>query len=289
MHDLFSCRNCVHNCSQTTNIGRGVGYCLQHNSVIFDPDDTTCKYLHRKDLPFFVVDEAIREHAAEFAPYSGLVRLSTKEPLLRAFYSEKHAWEHDTFDAIVNTLAQYHRTERAWVFIEAFSSGLDGRRALTHAALVRRYMDNCGTWRSSYRLLLAYIQELDAEPQFVDRDLVNGDHDPAETRQQALWDVVFTRISGVQEYGFHAGLEELMWATDALGEGLATLNWPLLKGKLGDKRSSFRASSSAGCFFRMSWLFAPFRMRFSRNRLSLGLSTLCRLSGFLDMNQSPQK
>lgn len=150
-------------------------------------------------------------------------------------------------------------------------------------------MDNCGTWRSSYRLLLAYIQELDAEPQFVDRDLVNGDHDPAETRQQALWDVVFTRISGVQEYGFHAGLEELMWATDALGEELATLNWPLLKGKLGDKRSSFRASSSAGRFFRMSWLFAPFRMRFSRNRLSLGLSTLCRLSGFLDMNQSPQK
>lgn len=239
MHDLFSCRNCIHNCSQTTNIGRGVGYCLQHDSVIFEPNDTTCKYLHRKDLPFFVVDEGIREHAAEFAIYSGLVSLSTKQPLPRAFYSEKHAWEHGSFDAIVNTLAHYHRTERAWVFIEAFSSGLDGRKALTHAALVRRYMDNCGTWRSSYRLFLAYIQELDEEPQFAARDLVNGEHDATEALDQALWDVVFTRISGVQEYGFHAGLEDLMWATDALGEGLATLNWPVLKGALREKRGEW--------------------------------------------------
>ena len=255
MHDLFSCRNCVHNCSQTSYIGQGVGYCLQHNSVIFDPDDTTCKYLHRKDLPRFVVDEGVGEHAAEFATYSALVRLSTKEPLPRAFYSEKHAWEHGSFDSVVNALAQYHRTGRSWVFIEAFSSGLDGRRALTHAALVRRYMDNCGTWRSSYRLVLAYLQELDAEPQFRDQDLVNGNRgDLAEVRQEALWDVAFTRISGVQEYGFHAGLEELMWATDALGEGLATLNWPVLKDKLSEKRTDWtkriiRHATKEGAFF----------------------------------------
>lgn len=240
MHDLFSCRNCVHNCSQTSNIGPGVGYCLQHNSVIFDPQDTTCKYLHRKDLPFFVVEEGIREHAAEFASYSALVSLSTKEPISRAFYSEKRAWERHSFDAIVNTLAQYHRTKRAWVFIEAFSSGLDGRRSLTHAALVRRYMDNCGTWRSSYRLFLASIQDLDTEPQFADRDLVNGEHaDLDDVREEALWDIVFTRISGVQEYGFHAGLDELMWASDSLGDGLATLDWPVLKEMLSEKRTEW--------------------------------------------------
>lgn len=258
MHDLFSCRNCVHNCSQTSNIGRGVGYCLQHNSVIFVPDDTTCKYLHRKDLPFFAVDEGVREHASEFATYSALVTLSTKQPLPRAFYSEKHAWEHGSFDAIVNALAQYHRTERAWVFIEAFASGLDGRRALTHAALVRRYMDNCGTWRSSYRLVLASIQELDAEPQFRQHDLVNGHNgDLAEVRQEALWDVVFTRISGVQEYGFHAGIEDLMWASDALGEGLATLNWPMLKEELTKKRADWTDriighATKEGAFFASS-------------------------------------
>lgn len=240
MHDLFSCRNCIHNCSQTSNIGRGVGYCLQHNSVISNPEDTTCKYLHRKDLPFFVVNEGVSEHAAEFASYSGLVRLSTKDPIQRAFYSERYAWEHDSFDAIVNTLAQYHRSERAWVLIEAFSSGLDGRRSLTHAALVRRYMHNCGTWRSSYRLFLAYIQELDVEPRFADRDLIDGENaDFDAVRNEALWDVLFTRISGVQEYGFHAGLDDLMWASDSLGDGLAALNWTALKEKLGEKRSEW--------------------------------------------------
>ncbi len=240
MHDLFSCRNCVHNCSQTLNVGRGVGYCLQHDSVIWEPDDTTCKYLHRKDLPHFVVDEATAEHAAEFASFSALVGLSAKKPIARAFYSEKYAWEHDSFDAIVNALAQYHRTRRSWVFIEAFSGGLDGRRSLAHAALVRRYMDHCGTWVGSYRLVLAFVQELDIEPRFDDRDLVNGEGaDLDEVRDEALWDVVFTRIAGVQEYGFHAGLEDLMWASDGLGEGLATLNWPLLRTTLSEKRAEW--------------------------------------------------
>lgn len=240
MHDLFSCRNCVHNCSQSANIGRGVGYCLQHNSVIWEPDDTTCKYLHRKDLPQFVVDEGIREHAAEFATFSALVRLSTMRPVPRAHYSEKYGWEHKSFDVLVNTLAQYHRTERSWVFIEAFSSGLDGRRSITHASLVRRYMDNCGTWTSSYRLLLAYIQDLDSEPQFREQDLVVGDDgDVDSAREQGLWDVVFSRISGVQEYGFHSGLEDLMWATDQFGKGLTDFDWPKLKSELTVKRNEW--------------------------------------------------
>jgi hypothetical protein len=240
MHDLFSCRNCVHSCSQSANIGRGIGYCLQHDSVIWEPEDTTCKYLHREDLPPFAVDEGIREHAAEFATFSALVSMSTMESVPRAFYSEKHGWEHNSFDVIVNTLAQYHRTERSWVFIEAFSSGLDGRRSLTHAALVRRYMDNCGTWVSSYRLFLAYVQDLDAEPQFSDRDLVvNGDGDVDAVRSEALWDVIFTRVAGVQEYGFHAGLDDLMWATDSLGDALADCNWPVLKSELGKRREEW--------------------------------------------------
>ena len=46
---------------------------------------------------------------------------------------------------------------------------------------------------------------------------------------EALWDVFFTRISGVEEYGFHSGLEELMWATDQLNGSLADFNWDGLK------------------------------------------------------------
>ncbi len=47
--------------------------------------------------------------------------------------------------------------------------------------------------------------------------------------QEALWDVFFTRISGVEEYGFLSGLEELMWVTDQLGDSLLDFDWERLK------------------------------------------------------------
>src|SRR5208282_4055783 len=31
-----------------------------------------------------------------------------------------------------------------------------------------------------------------------------------------LWDVIFVRMSAIQEYGWHAGLERLIWASDAV-------------------------------------------------------------------------
>jgi hypothetical protein len=35
MDELFSCRNCIHNCGQSLLIGPGSGFCLQHESVIW--------------------------------------------------------------------------------------------------------------------------------------------------------------------------------------------------------------------------------------------------------------
>jgi hypothetical protein len=88
-------------------------------------------------------------------------------------------------------------------------------------------MDNCGTWRSSYRFALAIIQELPNTPHFLDEDLnTDGVAINAETRQDAVWDVFFARLSGIQEYGFHSGIEKLMWATDQLNGSLASLDWP---------------------------------------------------------------
>jgi len=188
MDALFSCRNCVHNCGQSLNIGTGLGYCLQHNSLIANPDDTTCKYLYRKDLPRFVVEEGIEEHAAEFVRFPALVSLSTKEPIQKMWYSERVGWERHQFDPIVLLSAQYHRTDRAWVLIQAMSSGIDGRRSLSHASLVRRYMNQCGTWTSSYRLALAVIQELDSTPRFSTDDLVVRKGDTLEeVATDALW------------------------------------------------------------------------------------------------------
>src|ERR1700678_3918496 len=98
MDELFSCRNCIHNASQSLNVGRGAGYCLKHDSVLERPEKSTCKYLHRKDLPRFVVDEGLREHAAEFAGFSGIVSLDTRQPISRKYYSERFAWDHGIFD-----------------------------------------------------------------------------------------------------------------------------------------------------------------------------------------------
>jgi hypothetical protein len=240
MDELFSCRNCIQNCGQSLLIGPGSGFCLQHESVISEPEQTTCKYLHRKDLPFFVVEEGTREHAAEFTGFAGMASLHTKKPIEPIRYSEKLRWEKGSFDPIVHALAQYHRIEPRWGLISAFSGGVDGRRSLTHSSLVRRYMKHCDNWTSSYRLVLGLLEEIDILPQFDHRSLLplagtsNG-----EVADQAIWDVVLTRLSAVQEYGWHAGIESLMWATDAVNGSLAELNWPGLQQELSTVRGSW--------------------------------------------------
>ena len=210
MDELFGCRNCIHNCGQALHVGQGAGYCLQHGSVILHPERTTCKYLHRKDLPYFVVDEGTREHAAEFAFHAGLVRLNTYKSIGLIRYSERRAWETGQFDPLTHALAQYYKAERRWVFIQAFTAGVDGRRSLTHACLIRHFLDHCGTWTSSYRLILGLLEEIDDTPQFSSKALLIEEGGSLhEVAQEALWDVLFTRLSTIQEYGWHAGLEEL--------------------------------------------------------------------------------
>lgn len=233
MEPLFCCRNCIHNSGQSLNIGPGAGFCIKHDSILFNPHSTTCKYLHRKDLPSFVVDEGVREHAAEFATFSSLVDMSSLKPLARILYSEKYAWEKHIFDPVTHSLAQYHKSKPSWVFVQAFTGGLDGRRSLVYSGLIRRYMDHCGTWASSYRLVLALVKEMDVEPIFSDANLVlNSDLEIEDVKNEALWDVVFSRIALLQEYGFHSGIEDLMWASDALNGGLSCLDWSKLKDEL---------------------------------------------------------
>ena len=227
MDELFSCRNCIHNSGQTLNIGRGVGFCLQHDSVIWDSSRTTCKYHFRGDLPWFVVDEARNEHAAEFARFSGLVDLYKKENIDRIFYSERFTWERSQFDSVTNALARYHQSAKKWIFIEAFSGGVDGRRSVARSCLTRRYMSICNTWRSSFRLTLDIVSQLAVKPEFVPSDVCEERGGPEE----ALWDVVFSKLSLVQEYGWHDGLTDLQWITDSI-DSLTELNWEPIRAQL---------------------------------------------------------
>lgn len=240
MDELFSCRNCIHNCGQSLNVGPGAGYCLKHDSVIVEPERTTCKYLHRKDLPHFVVDEGTREHAAEFALFPRLVALDTQLPIERIQYSERYYWESKKFDPLTHALAQYFKAQRRWVLIQAFTGGSDGRRSLAHASLVRHYMDHRGTWTSSCRLVLGLVEEIEETPHFTRKSLLpdNG-MPPEDVEKEALWDVVFVRLSAVQEYGWHAGLKELIWASDTLNGSLGAFDWPRLQKELSALRDEW--------------------------------------------------
>ena len=225
---LFSCRNCVHNAAQTVNLGPGIGFCLQHNSIVRHPETTTCKYLHRKDLPQFVVDDGVRQHAAEFAFYPRLVSLATGKPvsIQPHHYSERVAWERGEFSPVTHTLAQYFKMKPRWILIQAFGGGLDGLRAIAHASLVRRYLAHCGHWTSSYRLVLALLQDVDVEPRFAARDVIVNGANVDEVTRDALWDVVFARLACIQEYGWHAGIEDLTWITDSINGALSEFDWP---------------------------------------------------------------
>lgn len=233
MDVLFSCRNCIHNGVQTLSTGVGTGFCLKFNSVLHEPDTTTCKYLHRKDLPRFVVDEGLREHAAEFAGYSGIASLVTAKPIPPVPYSEQFDWEQNSFSPLMHAVAQYHKTTRHWIMVQVFAGSVDGLRAAAHASLFRRYLDKCGKWQSSWRLVLALIQELDIKPMFTPDMLLTDD-----SEEEALWDVFFVRLSGIQEFGWHAGLDEMRWASDSLNGSLLAFDWKTLQPELSKLRTS---------------------------------------------------
>lgn len=237
MSALFSCRNCVHNCGQSLRLGHGPGFCLKHNSVIAKPDDTTCKYLHRKDLPVFAVEEGVREHAGEYAFFPAMVLMSKKKPIPVTRYSERFAWERERFNPLTHALAQYHKMKPHWIMVQTFTGGVDGLRSVVHSSLVRHYLGTCDTWRSSYRLVLGLLQEIDIEPRFSPQYVVVEKHESEEDAEaDAIWEVVLARLSGLQEYGWHAGLEELTWITDQLNGALSEMNWPALRAELGKSK-----------------------------------------------------
>jgi hypothetical protein len=92
-------------------------------------------------------------------------------------------------------------------------------------------------------------------PQFSDSDLYGNDSKIGqELRDEAVWDVFFTKLSGVQEYGFHSGIEPLMWASDQLDDALVALDWPGLRDELRTKAPEWmemviQHASDEGAFF----------------------------------------
>ena len=213
-----------------------------------------------------------------------LVSLVTKSSIERIQYSERLVWERNTFEPILHALAQYYKIHPRWGLISAFGGGVDGRRSLAHSSLVRHYMDRCGTWTSSYRLVLGLLQEIDVQPQFDNRMLADSDHESAgEAASEALWDVIFARLSALQEYGWHAGLEPLMWASDAVNGSLAELSWSHLKQELASQKNVWaeliiRHAKDHDAFFRRPTKILPLSM--NRKSQSRSKSMHQRMAGY---------
>lgn len=240
--ELFSCRNCVQNPVQGLCSGGGDGYCLHWNSIIKNPGNTTCKYHHRKDLPLFLTEDATKEHAAEFSVVPGIADLRTKQRVRLHVYSERRTWETREYDPQLNAVAGYHRkadalseeTPRKWRIIQAFAGSIDGRKALGFASLVRRYMHHCDSWWSSYRFILGVIAEIDYEVFFRTDDIrFDNDVSEHEMRELATWEVFYTRLSGIQEFGWHASMESLKFPMRELSSHIDG-SWSSIKPRLGE-------------------------------------------------------
>jgi hypothetical protein len=84
------------------------------------------------------------------------------------------------------------------------------------------------------------LQEIDVSPQFgLDELWMANGSSPDVAANDAFWDVVFARLATVQEYGWHAGLEPLMWASDALNGAVSRFDWPQLHKQLVEQRASW--------------------------------------------------
>jgi hypothetical protein len=230
--DLFSCKNCIHNPAQGLTMGRGAGFCLQWGSVVERPEQTTCKYLHRKDLPAFLVREAVEEHADELADTRGMVDIYGHERLpLRSMDAGAPA----ILDPATHVVATYHALEsardvtadRRGELIGLFAGSVDGRTALFHASLVRRGMLGVASWQTRKDLVTALLDEIDSDVFFNDRDLVGLDGGPTDAaRAAARWEVAYARLSGIQEFGWHAAMDVFKHPLRDLGDLVAAEDWP---------------------------------------------------------------
>jgi hypothetical protein len=81
-------------------------------------------------------------------------------------------------------------------------------------------MRHCDSWTSSYRLILEQVEEVAEQVVVTPKQLVDGaDND------DAMWEVLFCRLSAVQEFGWHAGLAALKHPLNGASEKVAEGDW----------------------------------------------------------------
>lgn len=218
MRNPYTCDNCIFNPSQFQELGTKVGFCLKHAAILKHSTHTTCRFLKRKDLPYFLAEEGHQEHAEQFSDTKGIVFFWNKFPEERQSYSEKYCWETRTFSPFLNDVAIYHRTGKKWAFLQALAGGRSAIKSLMYSSMVRRYVFNCGPQRDNCRLLLGLTACLGDKVELEIGDFRSeiGAEEFLELRDCYERDIILLRIYAVQEYGHLTSNEKLTWVSDEL-------------------------------------------------------------------------
>ncbi len=226
--DLFTCRNCIYNPAQGLTFGPGRGFCIQWGALLKRPERTTCKYLHRKDLPHFLVREAIAEHEAEFSANQALADVETHQNVDASPFNDEAASQVERIDPVTRAVATYHSIAAApdtslalrSQLIALFAGARDARRASVHACLIRGFLPGAPATRHHWRRrLLDLVEEIDLEFVVAPNDLVAAG-EPSEA--EVCWEIADIRLAAVQEYGWSLGNEELKFPLSGELEALAT-------------------------------------------------------------------
>lgn len=226
MKNLYTCDNCLYNPTQYHEIGTKTGFCLKHDSLLKNSSHTTCHFFRRKDLPFFLSEEGHKEHARDFPENEGIVFYHAGYPEQTKKYSERHVWITRSYDPCIHEIAIYHRTEKKWVFIQAFMASRNPIKSIMSSSLTRRYIQQCGSRRDNYRLILSINNDLrektDLRPEDFILDIAHEEF--SDMKEHYLKEIKLLQLYAIQEYGMLTENENIMWISDELN-GSLFLSW----------------------------------------------------------------
>jgi hypothetical protein len=256
--DLFSCRNCIYNPAQGLTFGPGPGFCTQWGALLKRPEQTTCKYLHRKDLPRFLVREALFEHEAEFSANRALADVETHQDVSASPFDDKAAPQEERVDPVTRAVARYYAVAAApdaplalgSQLIALFAGSRDARRASAHACLIRGLGAGGPATRHHWRRrLLDLVEEIDIKFIVAPSDLVaagEASKDEKGSKAEVRWEIADIRLAAVQEYGCDLGIEELKFPLSSELEAFATdRRWGKFVAKLSENKGEWSARLEA--------------------------------------------
>ncbi len=222
MKNPYTCDNCLSNPTQYHEVGTKTGFCLKHDCLLKNSSHTTCHFFRRKDLPFFLAEEGHKEHSSEFPENDGIVFYYAKYPEPVKKYSERHVWVTNTYDPYLHEVAIYHRTNKKWVFIQAFMASRNPIKSIMFSSLTRRYIRQCGSQQDNYRLILSMSNDLKEKTDLRIEDFILeiSYEEFTELKEHYLKDIKLMQLYAIQEYGMLTGNEDIMWISDELNGSL---------------------------------------------------------------------